>query len=107
MSANARVFRSGVFAKTFTPKDIILDSSDIGNVHAGLEKLLSGLLRLVEDRERALLLRTGFTQHQGSANLRIVSVDLRAELSYDVVALLKPAFRGRLHSEHFGFRRRQ
>src|SRR5262245_40279544 len=82
---DTRVLRPGIFAKALTAENIILNPGYIGNVDAWLEKHLSGLLGFVEDREGALLFRSWFAQNQGSANLCVISIDLRTELGRHVI----------------------
>src|SRR6185436_17949727 len=69
VSANARVFRSRKFAKPFAAKNIVLNASKLGDVDAGLERILGSLLRLIEHRKGALLIRGWLAKHQGSADL--------------------------------------
>ena len=81
---------------------VVLNARDIGNIDAGAQQILRGLLGLGEDRIRLQLFVVGRADHQRPADLGVIAVHLRGELRGDTVAGLELAPGGRLHAGHFG-----
>src|SRR2546422_3251773 len=100
--ANTSVFRSRELLEAFPAKDIVLHASHIADVDAGFEEALGCLLSFMEDLKRTPLIRVGVAQYEGPANLRVVSINLRRQFGYQVIAPFEPALVRRPHSENLG-----
>src|SRR5262245_37114214 len=102
MAAYARVLWASVVAVPLAAEDVVLNPRDIFDVHTRLDEVLGCGLRFVENRERAALVGRRFAKNHRSANLRVIAVHLRRELSGDDVAFLKAPLAGRPHAQDFG-----
>src|SRR5258706_14581894 len=80
VAAHAGVFRGHVVAETMMAKHLVLRPRDVSRVGSGANGRDAGLESLVVDSEGPFLVRARSPEHQGAADLRVITVHAWGQL---------------------------
>src|SRR5216684_1058509 len=107
VAANAGVFRGHVVAKAVAAKHLVLRPRDVSSRRSRAYRGDTGFKRLVVYSEGPLLRLARFSEHEGAADLRVITVRARSQLGRHQIAGREAAFRRRMHPAHFPAARAQ
>src|SRR6267154_2226709 len=99
--AHAGVLRCHIVAETMVAKYFVLGPCDVPSRGPRAYRRNARFERLVVYSEDALLRFARFSEHEGAADLRVIAVHARGQLSRHQVAGGEAPFRRRMHPAHF------
>src|SRR6266853_3352880 len=99
--AHAGVFRGHVVAEAMVAKYFVLGPCDVRSRGPRAYRRDARFERLVVYSEGPLLRLARFSEHEGAADLRVITVHARGQLGRHQVAGREAPFRRRMHPAHF------
>src|SRR5882672_1896411 len=105
--AHAGVLRCHIVAEVMVAKYFVLGPCDVPSRGPRAYRRDARFERLVVYREDALLRFARFSEHEGAADLRVITVHARSQLGRHQVAGREAPFRRRMHPAHFPAARAQ